>query len=263
MDLAKLCIQLRKYDRAEQLLSNDIFMEESGTYENLKQNSDAHFQLFKMYLKKQGKFESNSNDKARKEIKLAVKFQKMVYEKIKSEGGSVDEERLIYADLYYEVGKYTFTHEKNIETTEIMMKECLKLNQEHEKALEVLAEIYLSQGSLEASQTTSEVLLKINPKNEQAGSILAEILLKSNQYDKAIERFRSILDENPDKYAVLSKLIDFFRRSNQLGEAKSYIEAAQNKASNSNDAGLCYCRGLYHKYSRNLPEALVEFNKCN
>jgi tetratricopeptide repeat protein 21B len=60
---------------------------------------------------------------------------------------------------------------------------------------------------------------------------------------------------------VLSKLIDFYRRSNQLQEAKTSIEAAQNKASNTNDAGLCYCRGLYHKYSRNLPEALVEFNK--
>lgn len=82
-------------------------------------------------------------------------------------------------------------------------------------------------------------------------------MLKSNQYDKAIESFRGILDENPDKYAVLSKLIDFFRRSNQLNEAKTYLEAAQNKANNSNEAGLCYCRGLYHKYSRNLSEALV------
>jgi tetratricopeptide repeat protein 21B len=119
--------------------------------------------------------------------------------------------------------------------------------------MEMLALIYLNQGKLEESQSTSEVLLKISPKNEQAGSILAEILLKSNQYEKAIERFRAILDENPDKYAVLSKLIDFYRRSNQLQEAKTAIEAAQNKASNTNDAGLCYCRGLYHKYSRNLP----------
>jgi len=42
-----------------------------------------------------------------------------------------------------------------------------------------------------------------------------------------------------------------------LLEAKQYIENAQNKASNSNDAGLCFCRGLYHKYSRNPTEALI------
>ena len=97
----------------------------------------------------------------------------MVYEKIKSEGGAVDEEKLAYADLYYEVGKYAYNYEKNIETTEMMLKQCLKLNEEHEKAIEILAEIYLNNGNLEQSQRKSEVLLKINPKNEQAGSILA------------------------------------------------------------------------------------------
>lgn len=66
LDLAKLCIQLRKYERAETLLSNPIFMEESGTYEALKQNSDAHLQLFRMYLKSQNKFDSSANEKARK-----------------------------------------------------------------------------------------------------------------------------------------------------------------------------------------------------
>ena len=60
-----------------------------------------------------------------------------------------------------------------------------------------------------------------------------------------------MLESEPDKYPVLAKLIDFFRRNNELEEAKNYIEAAQNKANNSNDAGLCFCRALYHKYSRN------------
>ena len=76
-----------------------------------------------------------------------------------------------------------------------------------------------------------------------------------------MEQFQTMLEEEPDKYPVLAKLIDFFRRNNQLPEAKKYIENAQNRANNTNDAGLCYCRGLYHKYSRNPSEALVEFNK--
>lgn len=45
---------------------------------------------------------------------MAVKFQKLVYDKIKNEGGPADEEKLIYADLYYEVGKYAYNYEKNI-----------------------------------------------------------------------------------------------------------------------------------------------------
>lgn len=66
LDLGKLCVQLRKYDRAEQLLSDEIFMKEDGTYENLKQNSEAHFNLFKLHLKKQGKHVLSSNEQARK-----------------------------------------------------------------------------------------------------------------------------------------------------------------------------------------------------
>lgn len=110
-------------------------MKEDGTYENLKQNSDAHFTLFKLHLKKQGKHNLNSNQLARKEIKLAVKFEKLAYEKIKNQGGSIDDEKLAYADLYFQVGNYTYHYEKNYDTTELMLKECLKLNQEHEKAL--------------------------------------------------------------------------------------------------------------------------------
>lgn len=60
---------------------------------------------------------------------MAVKFEKLVYEKIKSEGGSVDDEKHNYAELYYEVGKYTYQYDKNNDTTESMMKECLKFNQ--------------------------------------------------------------------------------------------------------------------------------------
>ena len=43
-----------------------------------------------------------------------MKFQKLVYEKIKSEGGSVDDEKLAYSDLFFEVGKYSYDYEKNI-----------------------------------------------------------------------------------------------------------------------------------------------------
>lgn len=51
-----------------------MFSEEDGNHERLKQNSEAHLQLYKLYIKKQGKFDLNPNEKAKKEIKMAVKF---------------------------------------------------------------------------------------------------------------------------------------------------------------------------------------------
>ena len=61
LDLAKLCIQLRRYDRAEQLLTSDIFTEETGPTDRLKQNVDANFHLYKLYLKKQGPHDLTTN----------------------------------------------------------------------------------------------------------------------------------------------------------------------------------------------------------
>lgn len=140
----------------------------------------------------------------------------MVIEKMRVEGASADEDKLLYADLYYEIARYVHDYEKNVETTISLLGQCLKINEEHEKALELLAELHLRQGNYERSEETCRVLLKVNPKNDQAGSILAEILLKGNQYEQAMEQFKQILDDQPDKYPVLAKMIDFFRRNNQL-----------------------------------------------
>ena len=67
-----------------------------------------------------------------------------------------------------------------------MLNQCLKINQEHQKALELLSLLYLRTGDTQKCQETCGVLLKVNPRNDQAGSIMAELLLKENQYDKAI-----------------------------------------------------------------------------
>ena len=61
LDLAKLCVQLKKYEKGEMLLSNELFSEEDGNYERLKQNSEAYLQLYKLHLKKQGRFDLNPN----------------------------------------------------------------------------------------------------------------------------------------------------------------------------------------------------------
>jgi hypothetical protein len=90
LDLAKLCIQLRRYDRAEELLSTEIFMEEKGPTDRLKQNVDANLQLYKLNLKRQGPLNLVPNEKARKHIKTAAQLQKLVIEKLRSEGGAAE-----------------------------------------------------------------------------------------------------------------------------------------------------------------------------
>ena len=126
LDLAKLCIQLKRYDRAEQLLTSEVFNEENGPTERLKQNMEANFQLYKLHIKKQGPYDFSMNEKARKYIKTAAQLQKQVIEKIRSEGGAAEEERLAEADIFFEIAKYTHEYEKNVDTTILMLNQCLK-----------------------------------------------------------------------------------------------------------------------------------------
>ena len=34
---------------------------------------------------------------------------------------------LAYADLYYEIAKYSYDYEKNVDTTVLMLNQCLKI----------------------------------------------------------------------------------------------------------------------------------------
>lgn len=140
----------------------------------------------------------------------------MVFDKSKTEGKNVMEEKKRLADEFFELANYYNVYEKNNEQTLKTLVECLKCWTEHEKALELTGLIFLRTGDTEKAQRNCEILLKINPKNDQASFILAEIMLKSNQYEKAIEQFKKILTEKPNNYPVLAKLIDFFRRNNKL-----------------------------------------------
>lgn len=90
LDLAKLCIQLRRYDRAEQLLTSEVFSEDNGPADRLKQNVDANLHLYKLHIKKQGPYDFSVNEKARKYIKTATQLQKALIEKLRSEGGAAE-----------------------------------------------------------------------------------------------------------------------------------------------------------------------------
>ena len=53
------------------------------------------------------------NDNVRKALKSAIAVQKDVIERLKTEGGSVEEERIFLAELTIELAKYMAKNEKN------------------------------------------------------------------------------------------------------------------------------------------------------
>jgi tetratricopeptide repeat protein 21B len=194
-------------------------------------------------------------------LKSACKVQKEVIESAKAEGGNVEAEKKLLGSLYMKVARYLEAYEKNSEDTLNLLVEANKIFPENTEILEMMASINFREGELEKCQARLEVLQKLDPRNDTASSLMAEIMLRSNNYEKAVQQFQRILGEKPDNYPVLAKLIDFFRRNNQLAAVQEYIARAERKASNFNDPGLCFCRGVLHKYSRSPRLALAEFNK--
>ncbi|KAL4503354.1 hypothetical protein ABPG72_000960 [Tetrahymena utriculariae] len=274
IDLGKLCIQIKNFNRAEEILKPDIFSDEYQlpTYQNLKRNQEGFYLIAKLNIKRTPPGEFKPIDMYRKALKKSIQIQVEVIEKAKQEGEDVEKERKAQADMYIELAKYTNQYEKNDKATLDTLVEASKYtnNQDtmsktvgnQEKILELEVEVYFKSNQKLECENKCNLLLKLNPNNDLACLTLAELLLQKDEYSQAIEQFKKILQDRPNNYGILAKLIDFFRRSFQINEAKTYIERAEKKATNTNDPGLCYCRGLYHKYNRSPKDALNEFSKA-
>ena len=264
LDLGNLCILINNFKRATDLLSFEIFTDDfqAPNIETMKRNVQGFLSIYKLNLKKQGLNDLRPSEIAKKAIEKAIQAQLDVIERCKIEGGFVDKEKIYLAELFQEIAKYNVNYEKDDNLALGNLDKANKANADNEKILTSMAEIFLRIGDKVSCENRAMAVLKMNPNNNLASYLLSEILLQNDESSKALTQFQKILEENPDNYSILAKLIEFFKRIGKLEDAKPYLEKCQARAANNNDAGLCYCRGLFQKYCRNPQEALKEFNKA-
>lgn len=264
LDLGNLYILINNFKRASELLTFETFVDDfqAPNVETMKRNVQGFLSIYKLNIKKQGINDLRPNDQAKKGIEKAIQTQMDVIERCKIEGGLVDREKSYLAELYQELAKYNTVYEKDENLALTNLEKANKACPDNEKILCAMADIFLRIGDKNSCETRALQVLKINPSNNQASYLLSEILLQNDETAKAVSQFQKILEEHPENYSILAKLIEFFIRIGKLEDAKPYLDKSHSKAANTNDAGLCYCRGLFHKYSRNPQEALKEFNKA-
>lgn len=92
--------------------------------------------------------------------------------------------------------------------------------------------------------------------------MMANLMLLSGDTENALQTFKTLLDEKPDNFKALAQLIQLFRRAGRIEEAEKYIQNAENNAIRSNEAGLAYAKGLYHKYTGELQKSLKCLNRA-
>jgi tetratricopeptide repeat protein 21B len=264
LELGKLCIMINKFDKAEECLKLEIFGDEynTPTSQALRRNVEGLVQISKLTVKKLGRVEGKPLTGAKEALQKALAMQSNLIERVKQESGNVEEERKNLAEIYFELGKYLIKYEKNDKKALECYEASLKQNPDNEKILMKLAELNSELGFKPQAETRLQQVLKLNPYHEDASNLLSELLMIKGEPEKAIELFKKILVEKPSYYHVLANLIDYMRKCGQFQDIKGILEKVQKKCPNPNDPGLCFCKGLFFKYSRNAKEALNEFIKA-
>ena len=70
-----------------------------------------------------------------------------------------------------------------------------------------------------------------------------------------------ILKRKPNNYSALKKLIVLLKRAGHLHEAPRYLRLAERANPRAfSHAGLHFCKGLYHRSSNDVHEAVKHFN---
>lgn len=74
LDLARLCIQIKNYPRAEDLLRPEIFSDEYQlqNYQNVKRNQEGFYLIAKLNIKRNGIGQFRTVDMYRKALKKSI-----------------------------------------------------------------------------------------------------------------------------------------------------------------------------------------------
>lgn len=213
LDLSALCIQIKNFQRAEELLNPTLLNQEMSTQkvDSLKKCVQGYQLIAKLHMKKIGQNDPKSNENIRKALKASISVQKELIEKVKAQGGEVEVERQFLSELLIDLAKYLTNYERNDEAALQTLEEAKNYKKDSEAVLMLQTEIYMKMGDKVNSENNCNMLLKLNPNNEFASVTYAELLLQKEEQSQAIEQFKKILEDRPNNYGILAKLIDFFR----------------------------------------------------
>jgi tetratricopeptide repeat protein 21B len=102
--------------------------------------------------------------------------------------------------------------------------------------------------------------LRIEPTNPWALRLLGECLTYKGEIPQGIVGFNRVYNRDQTNFTALGQLFMLMRRAGQLDQVKELLVKTEQKfGKESNEPGLCFCRGLYQYFRKNPTVALVEF----
>ena len=126
-----------------------------------------------------------------------------------------------------------------------------------------LAKVYLSADDLEHCQHMCKCILKIDEDNERAMIMVAQIALHKNDLETASSHFRQALQRQPCNLDALHQFIDVCRRRGTISQAEGSLTAAENASIHGkNDPGVSFCQGVFDYHCGQHNAALLALNRA-
>lgn len=211
--------------------------------------------------------EQDENMQAEKLIQIWKEIINKQFEAIdraKRDGGKPDEERLQYSKYCEELGNLYVDINNDLNNAKEQFQEAFKYNPNKISLLLEIAEVNYLIGDIDGAEVNCTKVLKTRPTDPWALRLLGECLMKKNELPKGIIGFKKVYGRDQTNFMALGQLFEFMRKAGQLDEVKKMLEYVEEKmGKDSNEPGLCYCRGLYYYFRRNPSAALIEFQKAS
>jgi len=125
-----------------------------------------------------------------------------------------------------------------------------------------MAEIDLIDDKYEDAEEKSKRVLNLSPGNPKALWILGHVLMAQNEIKKGVDGFKKVFDRDNTNFTALAMLWIFMRKNGQLTEVKERLKKLEEKLGNTNEPGICFCKGLYFYFRKNPQEALINFQRA-
>ncbi|XP_069686948.1 tetratricopeptide repeat protein 21B-like [Periplaneta americana] len=256
LDMAELYMKLGQYDKAEKTLTQEI----DGKVDNSDLSAlIARTKLLLLLAKVREK--AGNIQASLATLKDARDNQSRVLKRtvVEQSGGSI-EERHVAANICQQMAEYA-TMLRDHDAAIRFYKEALAYSPDDTSTLVDLARLYMQVNDLEQCQMSCMTLLKADANNEAATVMMADLAFRKVDFETAAFHFQQLLQRRPDYWTALARLVEVMRRTGNLEELPFYLDKAEAACQRANqEAGLTYCKGLYHWYSGNANLALRHFN---
>lgn len=173
----------------------------------------------------------------------------------------VPELRRTAAEICFRMGEHHSSHGDDGAALECFT-DAVHVDEAYGPALLALARLCKRTNRAEECARHCQTLLRINAKEaEHASMLLGELAFLKGDFEMATFHYQQLLEKKPNDYKALVQLLGLLRGAGKLEEAPRFLSRAQKQDPRSSlHMGFAFCKGLYHRYISDVPEAITHFN---